>query len=205
MEKIDFKKVLKPLYTPPAEAFVVVEVPEMQFVQIDGQGDPNTALEYRRAVEWLYGVSYAAKFAVKAAVGRDYVVPPLEGLWTADDPESFVRREKEQWRWTMMIMAPDFVTRDIFNHAMDKTGEKLGTSPTSLRLASYAEGVSLQTLHIGSYDDEGPVLGRLHKDVMPKNGFTFNGPHHEIYLSDPRKTESSKLKTVLRQPVRSIG
>ena len=203
MEKIDLKKTLRPLYNPPAGEFASVDVPRMQFVKVDGEGDPNTAPAYRSAVEWLYGVSYAAKFAVKAALGKDYVVPPLEGLWWAEDPRSFITREEDQWRWTMMIMAPDFVARDIFENAVAKTSGKLGQAPQSLRLEPYGEGLALQTLHVGSYDEEGPVLARLHGEVMPDKGMTFNGPHHEIYLSDPRKTESAKLRTILRQPVKS--
>ncbi len=187
MAKIDFKKTLKPLYNPPIAEFASVEVPPMQFVKVDGEGDPNTAPAYRSAVEWLYGVSYAMKFAAKAALGKDYVVPPLEGLWWADDPASFVTRQKHQWRWTMMIMVPDFVVRATFENALAKTGGKLGRSPQSLRLEPYDEGLSLQTLHVGSYDGEGPVLARLHGEVMPNRGMTFNGPHHEIYLSDPRQ------------------
>lgn len=202
MEKIDFKKTLKPLYNPRAGEFASVELPQMQFVKVNGDGDPNTTPAYRSAVEWLYGVSYAMKFAAKAALGKDYAVPPLEGLWWADDPKSFITREKDRWRWTMMIMVPDFVTRDIFENAVAKTGGKLGQPPQSLRLEPYGEGLSLQTLHVGSYDEEGPVLARLHGEVMPNKGMTFNGPHHEIYLSDPRKTESAKLKTILRQPVK---
>ena len=202
MEKTDFKKSLKFLYNPPAGEFASVDVPPLQFVKVDGEGDPNTTPVYRSAVEWLYGVSYAMKFVAKSALNRDYVVPPLEGLWWADDPKSFVSREKEKWRWTMMILVPDFVTREVFEGAMTKTGGKLGQPPQSLRLESLNEGPSLQTLHIGSYDDEGPVLARLHDEVMPNLGMAFNGPHHEIYLSDPRKTEPAKLKTILRQPVR---
>lgn len=205
MEKIDLKKTLKSFYGPSAGDFALVEVPEMQFVKVDGEGDPNTARAYRSAIEWLYGVSYAMKFAAKAAVARDYVVPPLEGLWWADDPKSFITREKDQWHWTMMIMAPDFVTHDMFEDALAKTGKKLGQPPQSLRLEPYAEGLSLQILHLGSYDDEGPVLAQLHDEVMPNKGMTFNGPHHEIYLSDPRKVEPSRLKTILRQPVKLMG
>lgn len=202
VEKLDFRKLLKPLLNPPAGEFVSVEVPQMQFVKVDGGGDPNTAPAYRSAVEWLYGVSYAMKFAAKAALGKDYVVPPLEGLWWADDPKSFITREKDRWRWTMMIMVPDFVAPDIFENAVAKTGGKRGQPPQSLRLEPHSEGLSLQTLHLGSYDDEGPILARLHGEVMPNKGLAFNGPHHEIYLSDPRKTDSAKLKTILRQPVK---
>lgn len=201
MEKIDFRRVLKRLYAPPAGEFVLIDVPEMQFVKVDGEGDPNTSATYRSAVEWLYAVSYGMKFAAKAALGKDYVVPPLEGLWWADDMRTFITREKDRWRWTMMIMVPDFVSRDMFDAAVAKAGRKLGEAPGSLRLEPYAEGLSLQTLHVGSYDDEGPVLARLHDEVIPAKGMAMNGLHHEIYLSDPRRTAPSKLKTVLRQPV----
>ena len=137
MEKIDFRKTLRPFYNAPAGAFASVEVPQMQFVKVDGEGDPNTAPPYRSAVEWLYGVSYAMKFAAEGALGRDYVVPPLEGLWWADNPKSFVTREKDQWRWTMMIMVPNFVTGEMFENAVAKTGGKLGQAPQSLRLEPY--------------------------------------------------------------------
>lgn len=202
MEKIDFKKAYKDIYNPPAGGFVTVEVPEMQFVKVDGAGDPNTTQSYRAAVEWLYSTSYAMKFAAKAALGKDYTVPPLEGLWWADDPASFVARRKDEWKWTMMIMVPDFVEQTMFEAAVAKTERKRGAAPASLRLERYDEGPSLQALHIGSYDDEGPLLAKLHYDVMPSRGLTFNGPHHEIYLSDPRKTAPEKLRTILRQPVK---
>lgn len=202
MEKIDFRKVFKALYGPPPGAFVTVDVPAMQFVMVDGAGNPNTAVSYKTAVEWLYSVSYAMKFAAKAALGKDYTVPPLEGLWWADDPATFVTRRKDEWKWTMMIMAPDFLGRAIFEQAVAKAAKKLGEAPPTLRLERYVEGLCLQTLHIGSYDDETPVLARLHGEIMPSQGVTFNGPHHEIYLSDPRRIAPEKLRTVLRQPVR---
>lgn len=202
MEKIDFRKVHKALYNPPAGEFVTVEVPKLQFVRIDGAGNPNTAASYKAALEWLYSVSYAMKFAAKAALGKDYTVPPLEGLWWADDRSAFVARRKDEWKWTMMIMAPDFVDRGIFEQAVAKAGKKLGDAPPSLRLEYYEEGLCLQTLHVGSYDGEGPVLARLYEEVMPAGGFVHNGLHHEIYLSDARKVPPEKLRTILRQPVR---
>lgn len=203
MDKIDFRKALKTLYAP-GPIFQAVDVPPMAYVMVDGAGDPNTSPAYVRAVEALYGVSYALKFAVRAALGRDYVVPPLEGLWTADDPSAFVRRDKSAWRWTMMILVPDFAPRDLFDQAVRKVRARQGDLPDSLRLETYAEGLSLQILHTGAYDDEGPVLRRLHEIEMPARGLTFNGPHHEIYLSDPRRTAPARLKTVLRQPVRPL-
>jgi len=205
MEKIDFKKALKTLYAAPVGEFALVDVPVMRFVKVDGSGDPNTSPAYGTAVEWLYATSYAMKFAAKASLGRDYVVPPLEGLWWADDPKSFVARDKQKWHWTMMIMAPDFVTPELFGQALEKASLKLGTPPRTLRFETHVEGPSLQILHRGSYDAEGPVLDRLHRQVMPERGLTFNGPHHEIYLSDPRKVEPEKLRTILRQPVRPSG
>ena len=201
MDKIDFKAELKHLYHPGPREFTFVDVPAMAFVMVDGQGDPNTADSYRTAVEWLYGVSYAMKFASKD-LGQDYFVPPLEGLWWADDPADFVARNKANWHWTMMIMVPDFITRAMFDAAMEKTAEKLGGAPATLRLERYDEGRSLQIMHLGSYDDEGPALEHLHEVEMPARKLVHNGHHHEIYLNDPRKTAPAKLKTILRQSVR---
>lgn len=204
MTKIDFRKANKALYAPSRGEFVEIEVPAMQFVMIDGEGRPGVTPAYKRAIEWLYSVSYTLKFAAKHTLERDYVVPQLEGLWWADDPTAFTARRKDEWRWTMMIMAPDFITPALFAGASAKMETKLGASPPSLRLDSYAEGFSLQTLHVGSYDDEAPLLARLHHEIMPARGLTFNGHHHEIYLSDARRTAPEKLRTVLRQPVRRI-
>ena len=203
MDKIDFKKRYPLLYGARAGNFAAVDVPVMQFVKIDGARDPNRDPAYKRAVAWLYPVSYAMKFALKARTQEHYVVPPLEGLWWADDPDDFVKRRKNLWRWTMMIMVPDFVGRSDFDAALAKCRGKLGEPPASLRLEPFDEGRCLQTLHVGSYDDEGPALARLHNEVMPAMGLTFAGLHHEIYLSDPRKTAAEKLKTILRQPVRN--
>ncbi len=201
MEKIDFKKTMPKLYAAPTGKFVEIDVPELEFVKVDGRGDPNNDTSYKRAIEWLYSTSYAMKFAAKAKFGRDYVVPPLEGLWWADDPQDFIERRKSRWQWTMMIMAPDFVDRSLYAAALTKAGDKLGEPPASLRLEPIREGCCLQTLHIGSYDDEGPILARLHDEIMPSMGLAFSGPHHEIYLSDARRTPPGKLKTILRQPV----
>ena len=202
MQKIDFRRTL-PHYQA-GRTFGLINVPAMNFVMIDGAGDPNTAPAYKTAIEWLFSTSYALKFAAKASLGQDYVVPPLEGLWWADDPADFVARRKDNWRWTMMIMAPDFVTTAMFEHAVAKSAKKLGQAPETLRLERYDEGTSLQVLHVGSYDDEAPVLARLHDVEMPTRGLTFNGHHHEIYLGDPRRTAPDKLRTILRQPVRPV-
>lgn len=202
MEKVDFRKTMKALWQPPADRFTVVEVPRMRFAMVDGRGDPNTAPAYREAVEWLYSVSYPIKFMSKKDLGRDYAVMPLEGLWWADDMATFVSREKDRWSWTMMIMQPDWITPEMFAAAVEKACAKRGAAPGTLRLADYEEGLSVQIMHVGSYDDEGPVLKRLHEEFLPANGLRETGHHHEIYISDPRRTAPEKLRTVLRQPVR---
>jgi hypothetical protein len=203
MDKIDFKKELQHLYNPSSRDFSVVEVPEMQFLMVDGHGDPNTAPAYQEAVEALYGVAYKLKFMSKQQLGKDYTVPPLEGLWWADDMETFtVRLDKSAWDWTMMIMQPDWITPEMFTQAVAEVQKSKGLPALSkMRLERYAEGLSLQIMHIGSYDDEAPTLERLHREFIPQNGYVEVGKHHEIYLGDPRKTAPEKLKTVLRQPV----
>jgi len=203
MSKVDFKKTLKQFYIPPKE-FVMVDVPEMQFVMVDGHGDPNTAQEYQDAVEALYAVAYKMKFISKKELEKDYVVPPLEGLWWAEDMATFSNREKSEWDWTMMIMTPEWISVEIFDDAIKKVRQaKDPASLDQVRLERYHEGLSVQIMHIGSYDDEGPgpVLAQMHSDFIPNNGFVENGKHHEIYLSDPRRVAPEKLKTVLRQPV----
>jgi len=202
MDKVDFKKTLKELYVP-QKKFAIINVPEMQFVMVDGHGDPNTAQEYQDAVEALYAVAYKMKFFSKKTLEKDYTVPPLEGLWWAENMETFLTREKSQWDWTMMIMTPEWITAEIFNETVKQV--RKAKNPASLdlvRLEPYHEGLSVQIIHIGSYDDEGPVLAQMHSDFIPNNGLVENGKHHEIYLSDPRRVAPEKLKTVLRQPVR---
>lgn len=202
MTKSDIKRDRKDLYAPRADRFQVLEVPELPFLMVDGEGDPNTAKSYLDAVTALYASSYALKFHSKQQLGRDYVVAPLEGLWSADDPTAFVTRAKDEWRWTMMITQPEWITASMVEEAIRQTATKKDLPAVDrVRFQGYAEGLSVQILHIGSYDDEGPVLERLHHEFMPAHDLVFNGPHHEIYLSDPRRTEPAKLRTILRQPV----
>jgi hypothetical protein len=207
MSKIDFKKELKHSYQPSAKKFAVVDVTPMQFLMIDGHGDPNTAQEYQDAVEALFGVAYALKFMSKKELEKDYVVPPLEGLWWAKDMETFTtKRDKSAWDWTMMIMQPEWISQDMFTAAVKQVEKKKGLPALSkIRLETYHEGLSVQIMHIGSYDDEGPTIAKMHHEFMPENGYTEAGKHHEIYLGDPRKVVPEKLKAVLRQPIREVG
>jgi hypothetical protein len=204
VSKVDFRKELRELYAPSSRDFTLVDVPRMSFLMVDGEGNPNTATSYREAVEALYSVSYAVKFASKKDLGQDYVIPPLEGLWTAADPAAFTRRAKEEWRWTMMIMQPTWITTAMVTRALESTTAKKKdlAALALLRFEAYDEGRAVQILHVGSYDDEGPTLARLHREYMPAHGLDFNGRHHEVYLSDPRRSEAATLRTILRQPVK---
>ena len=197
MPSYDIKKALPALYAPKPGGWHVVDVPEIAFLMVDGHGDPNTSSAYADAVAALYTLSYTVRAIAKAELGRVHTVGPLEGLWSADDPSVFRTREKSAWDWTMMISQPAWITPDVVEAAMRKKKAVDG-----VRFAPYAEGRSVQVLHVGSYDDEGPVLAELHREYLPEHGLTFNGRHHEVYLSDPRRTAPEKLRTILRQPVR---
>ena len=203
VHKYDVRKQFKDLYAPRAGDFEVVTVPPLKYLMLDGHGNPGTAPAYAAALEALYSVSYAVKFASKHA-GRDFTVGPLEGLWTADDPGAFARGDKDSWKWTMMIPQPDWIGSAEVQDGVAKAAAKKVPRLDQLRLETLDEGLSVQILHIGSYDDEAPTLHRLHSDFMPANGFGFAGPHHEIYLSDARRIAPEKLKTILRQPVKPL-
>ncbi|ALS62077.1 GyrI-like domain-containing protein [Pandoraea norimbergensis] len=201
MEKFDVKKSLRSLYTGPVGDFALVDVPPQTYFMIDGQGDPNTAQAYREAVEALYATSYTLKFMCKA-MDEDYVVPPLEGLWWSDDMGDFAARRKDRWSWTLMILIPDFVAAALTERAIAAAhAKKTIPALARLRYEVLTEGRCVQTLHIGPYDAEGPILARLHNEFLPSNGLVETGRHHEIYLSDPRKVAPEKCKTILRQPV----
>ncbi|MCJ1706629.1 GyrI-like domain-containing protein [Microbacterium sp. VKM Ac-2923] len=201
-EKVDFTKTLDG-YRAVRGRFTVVELPEMRYLMIDGHGDPNTSPAYTHAVQALYPVAYTLKFASRRELGRDYVVPPLEGLWWADDMEAFTAaRDKLQWDWTMMLMVPEWIDDAMFHAAVDVVRAKGSTEQLDdVRIDILAEGLCVQTLHLGSYDDEADVLDAMHREFVPAQGLRLSGKHHEIYLSDPRKVAPDKLRTILRQPV----
>lgn len=200
--KTDFKKELKELYNPQAGAFSLVKVPKFQYLMVDGQGDPNKVIEYQEAVEALFSVSYTLKFHSKNELGKDYVVPPLEGLWWSEDFDDFRSRRKNKWSWTMMIMVPDWLGKNEFKGAVSTVhAKKPDIRVDRLRLETLSEGLCVQIMHIGSYDDETPTLVKLHDEWLPENGLKERLKHHEIYIGDPRKIPAAKLRTVLRQPV----
>lgn len=178
----------------------LVQVPALRFLCLDGHGDPNTSQAYAAAVQALYSVSYAAKFAVKKAGGPEFKVSPLEGLWWAADMSTFLTGDKSEWDWTMMIRQPDAVTGDLVARLADKVAaNKSMPVAKELRLISFEEGAAAQVLHVGPYDTEGPTIARLHEFIQ-SHGFTLDGRHHEIYLGDPRRSAPERLRTIIRQP-----
>ncbi len=204
-EKMDLRKAEKHLYTP-AQQVEVIDVPVLNFLMLDGRGDPNTAEEYRQAVEALYGLAYAVKFASKKA-GLDYVVMPLEGLWWMDKMgEKYgdidFAADKDQWQWTMMIRQPDAITAESVEMVMAEVRRKKDLPALDkIRLEQFKEGLAAQVLHIGAYSDEKPTIDRLHA-FIDAQGYQPTGKHHEIYLGDPRRAAPEKLRTIIRQPMK---
>jgi hypothetical protein len=204
---VDLKKTLD-AYQAKNGVFRIVEIPPMRYLMIDGAGDPNSSPEYAHAVTALFSLAYTLKFASRKQLGIDTVVMPLEGQWHAPDMASFTtHRDKSAWFWTLMIMVPEHVTDEMFAAAVDAVAKKKDASPSlsSVRIDTLDEGLCVQTLHIGSYDDEAPVLADLHDRFIPEQGLAMRGLHHEIYLSDARRVEPAKLRTILRQPVSRVG
>jgi hypothetical protein len=199
MTKLDLRKELKRYYTAKRKP-ELIDVPEGKFLTILGKGDPNGE-EYQQAMMALYGVSYTLKFDQKAK-GRDYNVMHLEGLWWVDggvfdlnDPAP-----REQWRWKSIIRQPDFVTGEMVEDVRPSVREKRGTMVDDVKLESFHEGLCAQVLHVGPYSEEGPTIQLLHDYIM-EQGYRMRGDHHEIYMSDPRRSKQEKLKTIIRHPI----
>lgn len=207
MAKIDLKKENKELYTPSIKEPSLVDVPKMKFLMIDGEGDPNTSQEYQDAMEVLFPVSYKTKFISKKEKSQDYVVMPLEGLWWVDNMEDFSIEDKNSWKWTAMIRQPDFITKSIIDKAIEEVEKKKNPPALSkIRFESLHEGSSAQIMHIGPFSEEGPTVAKLHA-FIEEQGYEFDGTstgekHHEIYISDMRRTKPERLKTIIRQPVK---
>jgi hypothetical protein len=203
MEKLDLKKKWKNLYQPRAGEMKIVDVPALSYLMVDGEGDPNKSQAFQEAVEALYSLSYTLKFSLKKSPNPvDYGVMPLEGLWWADDPRVFHQADKSAWKWTAMILQPEFIDQQHTKSAFDQV--RMKKNPAALdrvRLETLEEGPAVQTLYIGPFSDEGPVIQKMH-DLIHESSKHLYGKHHEIYLSDPRRTAPDKLKTILRQPMR---
>ena len=205
MITINLRQQYKHLYQPSAKQFSIVDVPPLNFLMIDGAGNPNTSQGYKDALEALYGLAYTLKFGVKqgkySTTKYDYPVMALEGLWWMDDMREFSLTRKDEWKWTMMIMQPDIITPDQVEQARtDLIKKKNPVVASKIRFESYHEELSAQIMYFGPYADEGPTIQRLH-EFIAESGHQLRGKHHEIYLGDPRRTAPEKLKTVIRQPM----
>lgn len=200
MKRIDFKKELQHLYQPSAKEVEQINVPTMNYLMADGEGDPNTTPAFADAVEVLFSLAYALKFMVKkGALAIDYGVMSLEGLWWADDMSTFSAADKSRWKWTLMIAQPEFITKEMVDVAIAEV--KKNKNPAALakvRFEAYSEGNAAQIMHIGPFSEESPNIERIHQ-FIESHGYKRVGKHHEIYLSDIRKTAPQKWKTVIRQ------
>ncbi len=204
VKKLDYKKDFPEFYKPSPKDPSIINIPKMQFFMIDGKGDPNIAKEYKDAIETLYAISYALKMKVvkKETPQMDYIVPPLEGLWYMENMKEWSIENKDAWHWTMMIRIPDFVTEEQINKAITIVKEtKNPPAISKIYNEDYGEGEVVQIMYYGSYSDEGPTIVKMH-EFAEEQGYELSGKHHEIYLSDPRKVEPDKCKTIIRQPIR---
>jgi hypothetical protein len=202
MKKIDIKKNLKHMYQPSAKEVEQIDVPTMNYLMADGAGDPNISPEFAAIVEALFALSYTLKFMVKnGTLAIDYGVMPLEGLWWADDMSSFSAGDKSKWKWTLMIMQPEFISRGMVDAAIAEVRAKKNPAALSrVRFEKLAEGSAAQIMHIGPFSEESPNILRVHQ-FIESSGHKRVGKHHEIYMSDIRKTAPSKWKTIIRQPM----
>ena len=198
---VDLRRQQPELYRATAQPRFV-DVPELPFLVVDGEGDPNTAPGYAEAVQALYTVAYTLRFALKRRPdGVDAPVMPLEGLWWADDLSVFRGGDRSAWLWTMAIRQPDQVGADDVAAAVEQARRKKGaTGLDRVRWERFAEGRAAQVLHVGPYSAEGPTIERLHRFIAG-SGCALSGRHHEIYLGDPRRAAPERLRTILRQPV----
>jgi len=203
MKKRDYKKELKYLYNASAKKVEIVEVPYMNFIMIDGEGDPNTSPAFQNAVEALFAISYTLKFMIKKGTEEvDYGVMPLEGVWWAEDMSEFSLENKDNWKWTLMIMQPEYVTEKLFDESIKQVKKKknLAALP-KVRFESFSEGKAAQIMHIGPFSEEESTIEKVH-NFIKENGFKLTGKHHEIYLSDIRKAAPENWKTIIRQPIK---
>jgi hypothetical protein len=198
------KERLKELYLPGTQDFTFVDVPDLQYVMVDGEGSPGGE-DHQHAIKWLFSAVYPIKRVARERMGKDFVEPPLEGLWWADDVEDFIQGNRDKLKWRMMIVTADWVDQVLFDQAVEETGRRLGDAPQSFRLDRLFEGRCVQIMHTGDYAKEAAGLAaRLHHEFLPEHGLVPNGHHHEIYLTDPNRVGPEKMRTVLRQPVRAL-
>lgn len=205
MTKLDWKKDLKHLYNPPSKMVVEVLIPPMNFLMIDGAGDPNNSQAFKEATETLYGVAYPLKFASKQKLGVDYTVSPLEGLWWLEGNNFDLFADRSLWRWTLMLMQPDHITADFVQSIIAEVrAKKAPPALDRLRFEPYDEGIVAQLMHIGPYSAEMPNVERVHNFIIGQ-GASLVGKHHEVYVGDPNRSAPEKLRTVIRQAMSYVS
>lgn len=191
---------LKELYLPASDQFQIVDVPEIRFAIMDGQGDP-AGDQGAEAVKWLYAIAHLVKPKVKERMGKTFAEPPLEWLYGADDEKDFIEGRRAKWKWRAMIVFIDWITPEDFAEAVATAEQKRGPAPDTLRIETLHEGKCVQIMHIGDYPAAQAVCDRLYTEFLPQNNLTPRGCYHEIYLNDPARTAPEKRKMVIRQPV----
>jgi hypothetical protein len=199
--KVDLKRSMRRLYFPPSGQPVLVDVPELEFLMVDGRGAPGEKA-YGDAVEALFSVSFGLKFMIKRLDPEDdYTVMPLESLWWTKDPEAFDIESRADWRWTAMIVQPPAVTPSLVERAVvDAAAKHRSPALKKIRFEHFREGLAAQLMHVGPYAEELSTIEKLHAFIA-EHDYPMRGKHHEIYLSDPRRCAPARMKTVIRQPV----
>jgi len=196
----EFHKRLRELYLPLEDKFTLIDVPEIRYAMIDGEGNPERA-DFAAASKWLYSLVHIIKPYMKERMGKNFAAPPLEYLFWADDPQDFIQGNKDKWFWRVMVVFTDWVDQERFEGAIAVVEKKLGPAPATLRLEDMYEGKSVQIMHIGEYEKIRAICDNLYTAFLPDNDLKPNGYYHEIYLNDPNRTSPDKRRVVIRQSV----
>jgi hypothetical protein len=204
MSVLDDRRRLEELYLPAPDHFVLVDVPDLQFVMLDGEGDPSGET-FAQGMRWLFAVIYPIKRIARQRMGKRFVEPPLECLWWAADVNDLIAGIRDRFKWRLMIVTADWVDQTLFEEALATASKRLGEPPRSLRLERYAEGTSVQIMHVGPEQAAATTITRLHHEFLPEHSLIPAGYHHEIYLTDPNRVAPEKRRTVLRQPVKRVA
>lgn len=207
----DYKKEYKEYYAPKNKP-TIIDIPSMNFIAVRGKGNPNTSVEYKESIGLLYGIAFTIKMSYKGSYKIDgyfeYVVPPLEGFWWQEGIKGIDYNHKENFNWISLIRLPDFITKKDFDWAINEATQKKKTDYSKVEFLTYNEGLTVQCMHLGSYDDE-PATIKLMDDYAKENGYEIDIDdtryHHEIYLSDPRRVSPDRLKTVIRHPIKKVS
>ena len=206
MQNINHIKELNQLYNQPKNKISLIEVPSLNFLMIDGTGDPNNNPAYSEAIGAVYAIAYKLKFMIKnSPLAVNFKVMPLEGLWWAEDMALFSLEKRSNWKWRMLIMQPKYITDNLFTTALNFVKKKKDLPKLNeVKFKLFKEGLCMQIFHLGPYGEgERETIAKLHTQIE-SDGFRLNGKHHEIYFNSPLRTASENLRTIIRQPVKAI-